>query len=68
MLQDLPVFTRVARAAFCGTAAGAVVAMTLGLGLWSVAATGAPTAVSADSSALYPGDVGWNGATSGVAA
>ncbi|MFF9807459.1 hypothetical protein ACF1G5_20470 [Streptomyces coeruleorubidus] len=66
MLQDLPVFTRAARAAFRGTVAGVVVAIPLGLGLWSVATTGAPTVARADSDVLYVGDVGWNGAKAGL--
>ncbi|WP_455354445.1 hypothetical protein [Streptomyces sp. SYSU K217416] len=67
MLKNLSVFTRAARAAFRGNVTGAVVAVTLGLGLWSVAMVGAPAVVSTGSSALYAGDVGWNVAKPGVA-
>ncbi|MFF3322813.1 hypothetical protein [Streptomyces sp. NPDC002889] len=67
MLQDLSVFTRAARTTFRGNVTGALVALTLGLGSWSMATAGAPTEVGTGSGMLYAGDVGWNGAKPGAA-
>ncbi|MER5936416.1 hypothetical protein ABT121_03730 [Streptomyces sp. NPDC001928] len=68
MLKDLRVSTRATRPVFRGNVAGAAFALTLGLGLWSVASVGVPTAEGTGSTSVYAGDVGWNGAKPGVAA
>lgn len=61
MLQDQRAFARAARAVFRGNVAGAVVAITLGLGLPAAAAVAAPATGSAGTTSVYAGDVGWNG-------
>ncbi|MFE6945760.1 hypothetical protein [Streptomyces chartreusis] len=68
MLQDQRLFARAARAVFRGNVAGAVVAITLGLGLPAAAAAAGPTAEGAGSTSVYAGDVGWNGPKPGTAA
>ncbi|CAM5465524.1 MULTISPECIES: hypothetical protein [Streptomyces] len=68
MLQEQRVFARAARAVFRGNVAGAVVVITLGLGLPAAAAVAGPAAEGTGSTSVYAGDVGWNGPKPGTAA